>query len=538
MRAAITSWPAKVLLAGLAATGALFALRTPDTSGRRTEQHPNHLASSATGLRTPPTSSVNEASAPTSAPATAITDPPPATSCSAEALTPEQSTYLAAAGTGEIDTIVKNSGTSACTLGAQALGALAAEVIGSGNPGSEGSSPGSAPSPAPLPVTGPATAPPDTQSIPGGGTTSLQFVVDDLAPLGSTTCPIEVLPSDVRGAVSGIGALVSGVLQKAGLNGNCTPASIPSSTSVPAVGSLPSLSATPPPTSNLPGASTASTLPVVSTLPGLSKDKTLPSLPSLPSVLGRRNSSSPNPSSPSKSDPSPSPAPSSAQYASGSSGYDISWPQCGQSYPPPSSVAVVGVNDGSSFTTNPCVASEAAWAGASLDTYMNLNSPDQVDSDDASGPAGACAAGDDSCLAYNYGYNAAQQALGVSTGDQLAPRMWWLDIEEVGSCTSDFPTGGNGYWSCDQSLNSLTIQGALDALRSSGADAGVYSTSYQWSEITGGYTPTGGAPPNWLAGDNASPPSSWCSGSNDFAAGPPWLLQLWPSQTYDQDQAC
>ncbi|MBV8295876.1 MAG: hypothetical protein JO085_03495 [Acidimicrobiia bacterium] len=81
------------------------------------------------------------------------------------------------------------------------------------------------------------------------------------------------------------------------------------------------------------------------------------------------------------------------------------------------------------------------------------------------------------------------------------------------------------------------MQGALDALRQRGIVAGIYSTSYQWGQITGSANPSGGAPPNWLAGASPSSPGSWCSGSHDFAGGPPWLLQFSP-QTWDRDQAC
>lgn len=226
-----------------------------------------------------------------------------------------------------------------------------------------------------------------------------------------------------------------------------------------------------------------------------------------------------------------------ARYPTGAQGYDISWPQCGVAYPPRSQVAVVGVNDGRAFTTNPCVVSEARWAGANLDAYMNINSPGGLDSHDGQGPAGTCSGQQASCMAYNYGYNAADQALAVAASDGLSPRMWWLDVETAGGC-GGFPTGWQAYWSCSTSLNTLTIQGAIDALRSAGYQAGIYCTSYEWGVIAGSSIPSGGAPPNWLAGDNVSPPASWCSGGPDFGAGQAWLLQLWPVATWDQDLAC
>jgi hypothetical protein len=199
-------------------------------------------------------------------------------------------------------------------------------------------------------------------------------------------------------------------------------------------------------------------------------------------------------------------------YSSGSQGYDISWPQCGQSYPPSAPVAVVGVNDGRAFTSNPCFTSQAAWAGPGLELYLNINSPNN---------------GADP---YNFGHDAAAASVDDAANKGVRARTWWLDVETVGQC-------GN-YWSCDQGANSRTIQGSLDALRNRGLTAGIYSTSYQWGVITGGYMPGGGAPPNWLAGVYRSDVGAYCSGGHNFAGGRTWLTQIWEQSTWDEDQAC
>ena len=63
------------------------------------------------------------------------------------------------------------------------------------------------------------------------------------------------------------------------------------------------------------------------------------------------------------------------------------------------------------------------------------------------------------------------------------------------------------WWSCDLSLNAVTIQGALDALRSLDITAGIYCTAVQWQGITNAYVPTGGPPLLWIAGATwTSPP--------------------------------
>jgi hypothetical protein len=237
--------------------------------------------------------------------------------------------------------------------------------------------------------------------------------------------------------------------------------------------------------------------------------------------------------------PPPPPPPDSGPttYPSRAAGFDISWPQCGSSYPPSSAVAVVGVNDGRPFSDNPCLQSEAAWAAGGRELYINLNSPSAVDSSDSAGPWGRCASNDVHCLAYTYGWNAAVSSYDVAARQGVRAKTWWLDVEVVGRCASQFPTAGNGYWSCDKGLNMATVQGALDALRQRNLVAGIYSTSYQYDQIAGSTTPNGGVPPNWLAGASPSNPVGWCSGSHNFAGGPAWLLQFSPNP-WDRDQAC
>jgi hypothetical protein len=264
---------------------------------------------------------------------------------------------------------------------------------------------------------------------------------------------------------------------------------------------------------------------------------------------------------------------SSLQYPSGTYGYDISWPQCkgstsstaatlpGQpSYPDGTTaytVAVVGVDGWGTGANNPCLSAEVNWAkrakrigAAPYELYMFLNSPSSSDTIDQSGPAGTCSnlASSEraSCRAYNYGYNAAHLALRYAASEGASSSLWWLDIEN--------DTCGE-YWSCNRTLNSRTIQGAIDFLRSEKITVGVYSTSVQWKGITGGYVPTGVQIPIWVAGAYwTSPPypssyhywststlTPYCGSTYSFAHGKTWLLQETPGSNnypFDPDYAC
>jgi hypothetical protein len=219
-------------------------------------------------------------------------------------------------------------------------------------------------------------------------------------------------------------------------------------------------------------------------------------------------------------------------------GFDISWPQCGKPYPVrPFGAAIVGVNDGHAFTLNPCLGSEARWAGQNLQLYTNVNSPPGSDATDATGPAGRCLPNGSRCLAYNFGYNSAAAALVAAASRGAHSSSWWLDVETMGGCAPRVPTGNTGYWSCVPSLNSVTIQGAIDLLRSRHVTAGVYTTAYQWRIITGGYLPKGGTVPMWIAGLPDGSGRAACQ-IGPVAGSRPSMVQFWPPATYDTDLAC
>jgi hypothetical protein len=237
----------------------------------------------------------------------------------------------------------------------------------------------------------------------------------------------------------------------------------------------------------------------------------------------------------------PRPVSGSDPYAPDATGFDVSWPQClprgsgrVQALPGSRSFAIVGVNNGTIGGFNSCFATEARWAGQSLSVYIILQAAPGGDPPmEARGPKASCSKTSNNCEGYDWGYNYARADIAFVGEAGVVPKMWWLDIE----------TGEN--WPTSPSVrgvNAAIIQGALDAIRTAHYKEGIYSTWYQWGEITGSYVPTT-RPALWVPGaDNVggdaysavafcaramSPgdPSKLSSASLGFAHGVPWLVQ-------------
>jgi hypothetical protein len=158
--------------------------------------------------------------------------------------------------------------------------------------------------------------------------------------------------------------------------------------------------------------------------------------------------------------PAPRTSPRSAKPDPyGRFGFDISWPQCsaaGATLPPPlGPVAIVGINGGRPFSTNPCLRAEWQWARSRRQpgAYLNLAAPMSGDP-----------------LAY--GAATARDSTARAAADGVRLRSVWLDVE-VGN-----------HWSPDAAVNAKVIQGAIGALQAVGVAVGVYSTPLDWRRIT------------------------------------------------------
>lgn len=207
-------------------------------------------------------------------------------------------------------------------------------------------------------------------------------------------------------------------------------------------------------------------------------------------------------------------------YPSGSTGLDVSYPNC-KSKIPQSTFGVVGVTGGLFYSYNNCLVNEASNF-SNLSLYINTGWYAQSSHLNPSSPL-QCTDGDSNCLAYNYGYNAALDALSYANSKNLTSSTWWLDVETSNS------------WSTDTNQNRNSLQGSYDALKSTGVSTiGAYSTTAQWQTITGGWQNDW---PNWGATTvrTARQASAYCSG-HQFTGGPTYLIQF--SGKLDQDYAC
>jgi hypothetical protein len=212
-------------------------------------------------------------------------------------------------------------------------------------------------------------------------------------------------------------------------------------------------------------------------------------------------------------------------FLPGTFGYDVSYPECGSALPSPAQFAIVGINHGHAFSTNPCFASLAAWAGPLQAIYMNINAPPPGSQQGLNGPAGQCTPGLTGCVAYNYGYNAAVASMQSASSVGVTAGTWWLDVETA------------NHWDSNQYNNARTIQGALDGLTQGGVVAGIYSTAHQFGEIAGAYAP---GTPIWVAtGGGQQDAIAYCSPAHAFGGGTPWVTQFGAAGSQlDQDYAC
>jgi hypothetical protein len=228
-------------------------------------------------------------------------------------------------------------------------------------------------------------------------------------------------------------------------------------------------------------------------------------------------------------------------------GNDISWPQCGRSFPSSPAFGIVGVNDGLANNTNPCFAQELSWAQASRGgtgqpnaaLYVNTANPGHLSTlwptsnsyngVDVFNPYGTCTGAEDAACAYMYGYERAWDDATIRNVPSPGSFLWWLDVETE-----------NSWSTTDLRSNKADLDGMTAYFKSIGAAIGLYSTSYQWGQIVGTNNPGGNLNGlnSWLAGArNQKAAASNCSLAPLTAGGRVTATQ-YISSGFDYDYSC
>ncbi|MFZ0768592.1 MAG: hypothetical protein WAM64_05165 [Acidimicrobiales bacterium] len=235
-----------------------------------------------------------------------------------------------------------------------------------------------------------------------------------------------------------------------------------------------------------------------------------------------------------------------------STGYDISYPQCGFSYPASPGFGVVGVNGGKPFTTNNCVASELFWAKSAANSQPSfyVNTGNGGPNGNAQWPTSqstpdVCHGANTVPCSYDYGWNAGKYAFSVAVTAELSDEVsspnqaaidspWWLDVETGNAWeVKDYGPTASAY-----ANDTAMIKGEIAALKGFGATSvGVYSTSQQWRAITDASTTNFPAVPVWIPGfATLSAAEAGCATAS-FTSARVGMIQ-YPSGSYDGDYDC
>lgn len=189
-------------------------------------------------------------------------------------------------------------------------------------------------------------------------------------------------------------------------------------------------------------------------------------------------------------------------------GYDVSYPQCGKRLPTDYYFAIVGVNGGNAATTNSCLSGQLVWANQAktgsnqprVQLYVNTANPGEVidqittwpsSNTDKTGfttnnPYGTCTGSNDDACSWQYGWNRSVEAYldrfvpaakTAGIDQAISAYTWWLDVETMNTWQAGSTEA--------LARNTAAIEGFASYYQTHGAKVGLYSTAFQWSEITG-----------------------------------------------------
>lgn len=202
---------------------------------------------------------------------------------------------------------------------------------------------------------------------------------------------------------------------------------------------------------------------------------------------------------------------------------DVSWPNCGASNSDVFAAGIIGVTGGLTFRANPCAGEEAGWF-SHYAVYLNTGYPGRERGQKYKSWPRRCSSMDSSCLAYNYGYNAALYAVNQASLHNVHANLWWLDVETENSWTDNFL------------VNRQFVRGAVAAIRQNvwSAEVGIYSSRTQWNELMGPWRNK--LPVWWATGATKQAEAARFCREKSFTGGQVWLSQY--TIKYDEDLQC
>lgn len=209
-------------------------------------------------------------------------------------------------------------------------------------------------------------------------------------------------------------------------------------------------------------------------------------------------------------------------------GVDISYPQCGTKVPTDHAFGIVGINGGKATTLNACLPQQLTWASKAVggtnqekvQVYVNTANPgglgldtwpqDNIDpaGNFVSSDYGICDGSDSYACAWQYGWNRASDDVRVFFNDAVQKTtldknpnayIWWLDVELENTWKND--KNDFAYRS-----NVAVLEGMQAFFDSQKIRTGIYSTAYQWGEITGNVIGDSSnliGKPNWRPGGSS-----------------------------------
>jgi hypothetical protein len=225
-------------------------------------------------------------------------------------------------------------------------------------------------------------------------------------------------------------------------------------------------------------------------------------------------------------------------YGATANGVDVS--SCSSDVSSGATFAVVRATNGLPYNSSDatCFGTEVTQAqnlAAAPEFYMNLADPGRASKghwNDGGPKACHVAHNYEAGCAFDYGYKAAEQAVGFARAHGMATgNRWWVDVETDNTWGST--TGAPAHLAA----NVADIQGALRYFATHGFPAGIYTETAWWTAITGS-SKDFSRTPVWGGGAGSAKNARANCKSVSITGGPALLAQWFTDTHADNDVSC